>query len=310
MSYPPDSELETQPSLSAEVLGVEWLKWNSEVAQRAERTTAKYADVLIAWLAFCQRHGLNPLRPATQDLEAFMTRKRSNGRKGKPATQQLDASVLRNWYTWLTQRGKLPSNPSLDLIPPRGKTREPRPVLDEHWRTLWNSDLPPRLRAILGMGYYCGLRRSEIHALRCEQVSPTRLVHFVRKGGGEDTLPWVDMAETIAERLPALLPDPYAFTTSVHHVRSKYERLSPWQNVNHFYKRLAQLCDGVGIPRYGPHQLRHSAATNLCAAGVPIHIVKELMNHNSIDTTMLYVRAGATELRQWRTNSKMGAGTR
>lgn len=305
MSYTPAEELASQP----EVLAVEWLEWNRDVAQKAERTVAKYADVLIAWLSWCRRRDINALMPDTSDLEAFMTRQRTNGRKGKAATQKLDASVLRNWYTWLTQRGKLPRNPSLDLIPPKQRTREPRPIPDHDWQTLWGSDLPPRLRAVLGLGYYCGLRRAELHELRTEQIGPVNIHHFIRKGGGEDSVPWVDMAETIADKLPALLPDADVFRFSVYHVKHNYERLSPWQNINHLYKRMAQLCDGVGIPRYGPHQLRHSAATNLCAAGVPLHLVKELMNHNSIDTTMLYVRAGATELRQWRTNSKMSAGS-
>lgn len=283
-----------------EIFAVEWLTWNRDVAQRAEATVAKYADVLVAWLTFSHQHHIDALMPDTGDLEAFMTRKRSNGRKGKPATQQLDASVLRNWYTWLNQRGKLPSNPALDLVAPKQKTREPRPIADEDWKQLWGSDLPPRLRAILGLGYYCGLRRGELHELRTENIGPRNIFNFIRKGGGEDSVPWVDMAETIAERLPALLPDVSVFTYSVHHVKNNYERVSPWQNIDYLYKRMTQLCDGVGIPRYGPHQLRHSAATNLCTAGVPIHIVKELMNHNSVNTTMLYVRAGARELRQWR----------
>ena len=305
MSYQSASELDVHPTHSAEYLGVEWLQWNKEVAQRAELTIDKYADVLIKWLAFCQKHGVDALQPSTQDLEAFMTRKRGNGRKGKPATQKLDASVLRNWYNWLFQRGKLPRNPSLDLISPTVRRREPRPVEDEHWQILWGSDLPPRLRTILGLGYYCGLRRQELHDLRTENIGPRNIFNFVRKGGGEDSIPWVDMAETINEKLPHLLPDAAIFTSAVHHVKARYERVSPWQNVAQLYKRMEDLCDWVDIPHYGPHQLRHSAATNLCAAGVPLHIVKELMNHSSVDITMLYVRAGARELREWRNSSRL-----
>lgn len=286
----------------AEQLAVEWMMWNRDVAQRSERTTGTYADVLLRWIAFCDKNKIDPLDPMTQDLEAFMTRKRSNGRKGKPSTQRLDVAVLKTWYTWLCQRGKLPANPSLDLIAPKMPGREPRPIVEADWQTLWGSDLPPRLRVMLGFGYYCGLRRAEIHELCTEQITPSRIVHFVRKGGGEDTLPWLDMAEIVSESLPHLLPEVGQFSFAVHHVKSRYERVSPWLNINQFYKRMTDLCEKASIPHYHPHQLRHSAATNLCAAGVPIHLVKELMNHSSIDITMMYVKAGARELRQWRAN--------
>jgi len=42
----------------------------------------------------------------------------------------------------------------------------------------------------------------------------------------------------------------------------------------------------------GPHTLRHSFATRLLETGVPIHQVKELMGHKSIETTMIYLHTG------------------
>jgi len=42
--------------------------------------------------------------------------------------------------------------------------------------------------------------------------------------------------------------------------------------------------------RITPHQLRHSNATLLLNAGVPIEALQKLLGHTNIDTTMIYGR--------------------
>ena len=44
---------------------------------------------------------------------------------------------------------------------------------------------------------------------------------------------------------------------------------------------------GVGTARL--HDLRHSAATYMLASGMPIQVVKEILGHASLTTTMIYV---------------------
>jgi integrase/recombinase XerC len=54
------------------------------------------------------------------------------------------------------------------------------------------------------------------------------------------------------------------------------------------------------LPPITPHQLRHSAATNLVRAGIPIHLVSSLMNHSNVQTTMGYVSSGGEQLAEWK----------
>jgi len=256
--------------------------------------------VLRNYLEWCARLNVDPLRPGLTDLEAFMTRKHSfNGRKGSPSAQRSDAVVLRGFFGWAKERDLVPVNPARDLATPAVKRRDGRPVEDEHWQIMWASDMPPRLRAILGLGYFCGMRLAELSSLRSDQLTPTRVRNFVRKGGGEDTLPWLDMAEVHYKRLPHLLPDLDVFVSAVTHAGYNYERLFPWQMDKGLYKWMLKLCNKLDIPRYTPHQLRHSTATNLLRAGIKPHVVMRLMNHTSFDTTMGYVRAGAGDLREF-----------
>ena len=62
-----------------------------------------------------------------------------------------------------------------------------------------------------------------------------------------------------------------------------------------------QLQDKLGIPRedqFSPHNLRHSAATNLALAGVPPLIIQKQLNHSSLEMTMHYINA-AMLLDRW-----------
>ena len=45
--------------------------------------------------------------------------------------------------------------------------------------------------------------------------------------------------------------------------------------------RLARLCKKAGIERVTPYELRHSAASLLSDAGVPIEVLADLLGHSS-----------------------------
>lgn len=49
---------------------------------------------------------------------------------------------------------------------------------------------------------------------------------------------------------------------------------------------------------YSPHCLRHTFATELLNAGVPLEVLKELMGHHSIHVTLRYIQLYDTTKRQ------------
>jgi len=50
-------------------------------------------------------------------------------------------------------------------------------------------------------------------------------------------------------------------------------------------------CDDAEVPRVTIKDLRHSMVSNLLDRGVPIHVVRDLMGHSSINVTALYAHA-------------------
>lgn len=53
---------------------------------------------------------------------------------------------------------------------------------------------------------------------------------------------------------------------------------------------------GIAAPSHGAHMLRHSMATRLVNAGVPIKTIADVLGHQSIDTTAIYTKVDVTRL--------------
>lgn len=123
-----------------------------------------------------------------------------------------------------------------------------------------------------------------------------RIKGFIRKGGGEHTVPWLEMVETVCSRMPEhksrwtdLFVDELRDVVAMvgpHPVLSPWsQNLSP-STVNRKYEKHH-------VP-FTPHRTRDSCATNVGDhCGVPVHIVCDLLNHGSIQVTMGVCQGGA-----------------
>jgi integrase len=53
-------------------------------------------------------------------------------------------------------------------------------------------------------------------------------------------------------------------------------------------RRFVRACKLADLGHVRIHDLRHSAASLMVSAGVPLHVVKEILGHSTITTTMIY----------------------
>lgn len=167
-----------------------------------------------------------------------------------------------------------------------------------------SSDAPPALplwlrdRAILELLYACGLRASEVGALRLADRQPTlRVVTVIGKGNKQRMIPFGRPAEQALNLYldrcrPLLLRDDGREKGRLFLSRTgrPLERVAVWQIV----KRHAE---SVGIRGAHPHLLRHSFATHLLTGGSDLRVVQELLGHSSIVTTQVYTRVDQPRLK-------------
>lgn len=75
---------------------------------------------------------------------------------------------------------------------------------------------------------------------------------------------------------------------------------------------VRRACRRTGLPVVGAHRLRHSLATSMLAAGVPLVDISQVLRHADIATTLIYAKVDTTALgrlaRPWPTAPAAVAG--
>lgn len=308
---------------SNEQVLIEYLDWLRNTKGRAGVTVYNYSRILERLLLAVGHTswGDVPLR----ELETYVRRprgRRGRGSVGAPATQAKDAAIVRAFYRYLHARGHVQVNPAILLGAPTVHNQNPRPVPDDDLVRLFGAAESEVEHVWLGLGAFVGLRRREVCELTPTQVFTQggTLVNFKRKGGGDDVTPYADLCEIVTRWNPGLGASDF-----VNHLgeyvlqRVGSPRLLEYGEVilpsqretlvhelppgmtdpNLLNRRMHSLCARAGAPPYTPHQLRHTFVTNLLRAGVPLHLVSRMANHSSPSITARYVKAGASELREW-----------
>ena len=139
-----------------------------------------------------------------------------------------------------------------------------------------------------------GLRRGEVAGLRLDDIDWRAGELVVRgKGGRLDRLPLpTDVGEAIASYLRRGRP--------VSDRRELFLKgrapLGPIASGT-VASTVRRACRRAGIPEIGPHRLRHMAACEMVAAGVPLVQVAEVLRHRSLQTTAIYGRVDVERLR-------------
>lgn len=213
-------------------------------------------------------------------------------------------STVRSFFAWLSKRGKLLRDPALGLRVGAGR-RLPRRVLSEREaRRLMAAPWPGRksgLRdlAVLETLYGSGLRLRETTMLDVADLDLREGTLFVRGGKGRK-----DRLVPLTRRAIVAL-DLYLRDARPALQRNPREALALF--LSQEARRLSPITLGQRLRRYGrmtlgravsPHDLRHACATHLLQGGADIRHVQAILGHESIETTAIYTKVDASELRR------------
>jgi site-specific recombinase XerD len=143
-----------------------------------------------------------------------------------------------------------------------------------------------------------GMRAGQIYALRLEDIAWRRGVLKIpgAKGGRDVILPIQSaVGEAIVDYLKRGRPVGWSFRQVFLRVRGPIGPLKgTLANTIRTYARKA----GVDLPSSGSHAWRHACATRMLAKGQSLKTIRDVLGHESIDTTFIYTKVDLSSLRK------------
>ena len=200
-------------------------------------------------------------------------------------------SALRSFFGWCILEGERKDDPCDGVDMPKiGRYLPDVLSVEEVSKILDSVDLSRpgglRDRAILEILYGCGLRVSELTALRISQVYLEEgFVRVIGKGDKQRLVPLGDMAaDAVRAYLPAR-PEPQRGSEDIlflNRLGTALSRVSVFKMVQN-----QTMLAGI-YKKISPHTFRHSFATHLVENGADLRVVQEMLGHESILTTEIY----------------------
>lgn len=239
---------------------------------------------------------------------------------GKIPTE-LDSEQVQEYLFMLQKRSKTPSQtyfkhsvyglrfllkteglPYEYLHLPAIKHEKKLPVVlskEEVWRMLKACKLLKH-KMLISLLYGCGLRCLEVRSVRLQDVDFDRKQLLVVQGKGKKDR-YVPLSEHLIRGLKKYIaaekPSVYLFNgqPSGHQLRAggDFDSRYSQRGVQWVVK---QACKEAGISKeVCVHTLRHTFATHLLEDGLDILSIKELLGHEDIETTMIYLQVARIE---------------
>ncbi len=250
------------------------------------------------WLGEQQRCAL--LAAQREDLLAYLAARVTA--EAKPRTVARLLSSLRRFYQLAVRDGRLPTDPSERIDPPRLGRSLPGSLTERDVELLINAPdtdtvLGLRDRAMLELLYASGLRVSELVELRVLQLNLRQgVVRTLGKGSKERLVPLGEVASDWLEHYLCtarvdLLKGHESDALFVTRRGAAMSRQAFW----YLIKKHAQQA-GVHKP-LSPHTLRHSFATHLLNHGADLRVVQMLLGHSDLSTTQIYTHVARERLK-------------
>lgn len=285
-----------KPALSAGA--TDWLNQFEVYLRRDQDVSAptlrNYLSDLRQFVAWYERADSPKFEPSAITT-AVLTRYRAYLQESlKPSSVNRALISLKRWFGWLVAQGKLNYDPARAVKLVGRILAPPRQLSDAEEDALVaavSSGDSLRDRTLIIVMLHTGLRATEVCQLQhrdLQLVKHSGSLTVIGKGNKYREIPLnKTVRQALAQYLPTLVPQGLYLFPSEQTGQALTARA-----LGHLIKKYslkAQLKD------VSPHDLRHRFGYRM-AEFVPLHRLAQLMGHQSVDTTMLYVPGTKADL--------------
>ena len=277
-----------------------YLIYHQKTYQASNRKLKHIKVVLIAFHKFLEKHRIKLGTLTIEKIDAFLSEYFADYKEN---TCRVYRSYLRGFLRYLFHEQKLlPSNlaPLIVGAPQFSKAKPPNFLRPHELKRLFaglrlSSAGDLRAYAMVHLAYTLGLRPCEISSIRLDDIffKDAELCIRIRKNNKPVRLPVPEETiKAIAAYLIGARP------------KSKHRELfltlyPPYRKLaqNTVTQHIKKCMHAVGMT-CSAYCLRHTYAQNLLEAGLSIYEVKEMMGHDSIESTRKYLHVHTKLMRE------------
>ena len=215
------------------------------------------------------------------------------------ATIKRRVSTIRNFYLFLQKREVISfivpeiKTPKIGIKLPNYLT------IEEVDKLLSIPDINTfkglRDKTMLEIMYSCGLRVSELISLKKKDINiKNSFIRIIGKGNKERIIPIGEIALEYLNKYFELL----SYNSKINNSKNVFINKNGLPLTRqYFFKIIKYYSIKANINKnISPHTLRHSFATHLLENGAPLIAVKNLLGHESINTTQIYTHVNERKL--------------
>ena len=220
-----------------------------------------------------------------------------------PRSQARIISGLKSFFRYLVLAGFLDENPTLLLEMPNIGMHLPEVLTIDEIDAIeaeidTNSLEGIRNYAIIETLYGCGLRVSELVNLEISRIFFADKYLIINGKGSKERL--VPMSDTVIDLMKQYLTERSNITIkhgeeNIMFLSRRGTRLSRQM----IFILIRRLADAAGIKKtISPHTFRHSFATHLLEGGANLRAIHQMLGHETIATTEIYLHLDSSRLRE------------
>lgn len=254
-------------------------------------------------IAYLEEHKINTT-PESIDKEILLQFIYEVAKKSNPKSQARLISGLRNFFDYLVFEKYRDNNPTELIETPKTGRKLPDTLSLEEIDVLISAiDLShpqgERNRTILETLYSCGLRVSELISLQISDLFfDEGFIRVIGKGDKQRFVPinyeTQQFIEAYIEYIRCHDPVQKGFEDTLF-----LNRRGKQLTRNMIFTIIKNLAIEAGIKKkISPHTFRHSFATHLLERGADLRAIQQMLGHESITTTEIYMHLDKSHLKQ------------
>jgi len=212
--------------------------------------------------------------------------KGKSGKRLRAATITNELHTLSAVFREAVRRDLVLVNPVSRVKKPKEENTIVRYLSPEEDQRLFAA-VPPRIEPLITVALQTGLRKGELLKLEWSDVDFDQKIILVKNTKSKRRR-YVPMNALVVEKLkslPSAKDSPYVFIDP-----NSKEAI---KDIERAWRKTLKLGK---IERFRFHDLRHTFASRLVQMGVSIQVVKELLGHGDISTTMRYAHLSPADL--------------